>query len=192
MARKPVVVGFEGPTKERLAQAGCDFEMPDPRQSEVRGVRMTDGDLLGRLAKLGTISQAEQAAGEQFYADWYFGGLAASGVIDSGRVVVDGGRGFDMTARQMDALQRYHRAVQALGMMLSQVMTDVVLMGEPLQSYGRRRFGSVSPKLAVRDATTALKLALAQLVLHYTARGGMRSGMVDGARPRIMGRGEGA
>lgn len=83
-----------GPTPERLARAGKDVEPvntePDTNPNYKNTVRLLDGSILDTLASRGVITGDQYGAGSQFYSDWYYSGLANSGVIDPCRVVVDG------------------------------------------------------------------------------------------------------
>lgn len=157
-----------GPTPERLARAGEDVEVFTPDKSENwRTVRMLDGNVLDKLASRSVITGDQYAAGCRFYADWYRAGLAASGVIDPGRVIVDGGLRENFSDHKMEAAHRWNKAIRAIGKVHSLVLIDVVLHEKPLEEYGRKRYGSTSPKIAKRDATVALIDALTSLDYHY-------------------------
>lgn len=157
-----------GPTPERLRKAGKHVEVFSPGENvHHRAIRVMDGHILERLASRGTITGDQHCAGTQFYADWYYGGMANSGVIDPGRVIVDGGKGRHERDRQLAALTRYQRAVRAIGPIHSTVLTDVVLCEEPLESWGRRQRGYKAPKQAIQCAKDALIFALDALVIHY-------------------------
>ena len=151
-----------------LAKAGDDVEEFTADKSENwRAIRMLDGHVLEFLQSKRIINGDQFCAGAQFYSDWYNAGLAASGVIDPGRVIVDGGQVEHTTDRQLNSLHEWTRAVRAVGLIHSQVLTDILLTEEKLLSYGMRRFGIRSEKLAKHAATTALKLALEQLDYYY-------------------------
>lgn len=178
-----------GPTPERLRKAGRDVEVFAPDENiHHRAIRLMDGHVLARLASRGTITGDQHGAGQQFYLDWYHGRMSGSGVIDPARVVVDGGAGRQESDRQLSALTRYRRAVQAVGLIHSTVLADIVLIEEPLESWGRRHRGYRARKQAVEYATAALVLALDALVLHYYGPRRMRPcyGMAEGARPGIV------
>jgi hypothetical protein len=177
-----------GPTPERLAKAGEDVEAFTPDANlHHRAIRMLDGHILEQLASRDVISGDQYNAGTQFFADWYFSGLAASGVIDPGRVIVDGGETMRESDRKLSAMTRWKRAVQAVGMVHSNVLTAVVLLEESLTVYGRRRFHQKNEKLARLAATTALQGALEQLDCHYYGqrKTATRASHVDGYRPEI-------
>lgn len=178
-----------GPTAERLAKAGEDVEAFTPDTStNFRAIRMLDGHVLERLASRSVITGDQYQAGMRFYADWYFGGLAASGVIDPGRIIVDGGIQEQVSKRKMEAAHRWGHAVRAVGKVHSLVLIDVVLHETSLEAYGRRRYGSSSPKIAKRDATVALMDALESLDHHYYGMRNVktRASHVDGYRPIIV------
>jgi hypothetical protein len=177
-----------GPTPERLARAGEDVEVLTPDKSENwRTVRMLDGNVLDRLASRSVITGDQYAAGCRLYADWYKSGLAASGVIDPGRVIVDGGLRDHFSDHKMAAGHRFGQAIRAIGRVHSMVLIDVVLHEERLESYGRKRYGSTSAKIAKRDATVALIDALTSLDYHYYGlrETKTRVSRAEGYRPEI-------
>jgi len=180
---------YVGPTPERLRQAGGAVEDISPDKSlHHRAMRMLDNHTLEGLASRGRITGGQYQAGAQFYADWYDGGLAASGVIDPGRVVVDGGKRHEDSDRRLDALTRHKRAIQAVGIIHSHVLVSVVLLQESLESYGQRYCHQQAVKLAKVAATAVLVAALAELDNHYHGRrhGRIRTACADGYRPTIQ------
>ena len=178
-----------GPTPERLAMAGDAVKVFTPEENENwRAIRLLDNHILEQLQSRGVISGDQYAAGAQFYGDWFLSGLANSGVIDPGRVVVDGGKMDHLNDVKLSALTRWQKAVQAVGLIHSRVLTDVLLSEERLEAYGLRRFGQKNPKLARLAAQTALKLALEQLDYHYHGqrKTPMRSAHAPDYRPTIV------
>jgi hypothetical protein len=168
--------------------AGDQVETFTPSENENwRAIRLLDTHVLEYLQSRSIITGDQYCAGVEFYSDWYKAGLAASGVIDPGRVIVDGGSSDTMTEIKLDALHRWQRAVQALGLIHSQVLTDILLTEEPLVQWGRRRAGQNSPKLAKLAALTALRLSLEALDLHYHGRRRTpaRSSHAEDYRPSI-------
>lgn len=177
-----------GPTPERLAKAGEDVDEITPDRSEnLRVVRMLDGNVLDRLLTRGVINGDQYSAGVKFYQDWYKSGLAASGVVDPGRVIVDGGLREHFSDHKMEAAGRLSQAILGIGRVHSLVLIDVLLLEKSLEEYGRRRYGSTSPKIAKRDATVALIDALTSLDYHYygVRQAKTRSSHVEGYRPEI-------
>lgn len=176
----------DGPTPERLAMADGQTE-PFISDSGRRTVRMLDRSVLDMLNNRGSISGDQYVAGSQFYEDWYTAGLAASGVIDPAREVVDGGLLQTQTDHQLDALFAWKRAMQAVGIIHSHSLVSLVLLEESLLSYGRRVFNRTQEKQATVAAITALQLALSALDLHYHGqrRLGTRASHSDGYRPNI-------
>lgn len=178
-----------GPTPERLRMAGENVEAFSPDESlHHRAIRMLDGHILHQLASRSVISGDQFNAGTQFFSDWYYSGLAASGVIDPGRVIVDGGDAMRESDRKLAAMTRWKRAVQAVGQIHCTVLTAVVLREEDLAAYGRRRYGQKSAKLARLQATASLIDALTSLDHHYYGqrRTGQRTSHADGYRPGIV------
>lgn len=158
-----------GPTPERLAKAGDDVD-EFVTDSGRRTMRLMDGSVLDQLEKAGVLTGDQYNAGCAIYSDWYFSGLAFSGVIDPGKEVVDGGNKDPTNEKQMASLTRYARAIQHLGMVHSHVVTNVVLLEVTREEYGFRRWGQRSPKLARLATNTALIGALEELDRFYYGR----------------------
>ena len=178
-----------GPTPERLAKAGHNVEAFTAADNvNHAAIRMLDGHVLERLASRSVITGDQYHAGMQFYADWYHSGLAASGVIDPAREVVDGRPGSKESDRKLDAMTRWKRAVQAVGLIHCQVLTSVVLNEEDLAVYGMRRYRQQAKKLARLAATVALQNALAELDNHYYGqrRNRQRAAHAEDYRPGIV------
>jgi hypothetical protein len=112
-----------GPTRERLAKALEDqIEIVTPDESEHwRAIRMLDGHVLEYLRSRECINQGQYSAGYRFYRDWYDAGLAASGVIDPGRVIVDNGNAGNAGEHRLAALTSWQRAVRAVGLIHSAI-----------------------------------------------------------------------
>lgn len=178
-----------GPTPQRLAKAGDQVEAFSAGENvHHQAIRMLDGHILERLASRNVITGDQYNAGTRFYGDWYFSGLAASGVIDPGRVVVDGGETMTESDRKLAAMTSYKRAVQALGLVHSTVITDLVLLEVRVEDWGRRWFGQKAQKLARAQAHAALQLALTELDHHYYGQRQRRDrrSHADDYRPSIM------
>jgi len=160
-----------GPTPERLRMAGDSVEAFAPEENtNWRAVRLLDGHVLESLRSRRAISGDEYNAGMRFFGDWFLSGLANSGVIDPGRVIVDGVKMDHMNDIKLSALTRHHRAIQALGLIVSHVLTCVLLTEESLETYGRRVCGYKNPKQAKLAATERLKQSLAALDFYYYGR----------------------
>lgn len=161
----------EGPTPQREAVAGEmseDFITDSGRKTR----RMLDGggQVLEMLNARGSITGDQYVAGWTFYEDWYKAGLAASGVIDPGREVVDGGTHKPVSDIQLDALWNWKRAVQAVGKVHSHVLIAMVICDEKAVDYGRRMHKKTQPKDASNSAVTSLRNALQELDYHYHGR----------------------
>lgn len=177
-----------GPTIERLRHARGEAErLTSAETVHHQAWRMLDGHILAQLAAKDVLQGDEFQAGQMFYSDWYHSGLAASGVIDPSKEVVDGGKAFGATDRQLAAMQRWVKAVQAVGLIHCQVLSAVVLEEQSLEAYGARRYRQKARKLARLSAQNALVDALEALSVHYGMRRvrHMRCGHVDGYRPVI-------
>lgn len=178
-----------GPTPERLAKAGEAVEVYTPDKSENwRAIRLSDESPLEYLQSRGSLSGDQYAAGLRYYGDWYRSGLANSGVIDPGRVIVDGGQVEHWSDRKLDAMTRYNRAMKAVGPIFGMVLADLLLKGERLEEYGRRKCGQNNFKLARLAATSNFKLALDALDFHYYGRRDTRTRTAHAAdyRPDII------
>lgn len=181
----------QGPTKERLRMAGDHVETFTPSENENwKAIRLLDNHVLEFLQSRGIVTGDQYSAGVQFYSDWYVAGLANSGVIDPGRVIVDGGQIDHLSEVKMAALTRWQRAVQSVGLIHSQVLTDILLSEERLEDWGRRRCGQQSSKLAKLAAQTAIRLSLEALDLHYHGHRNTpnRAAHAEDYRPSILGK----
>jgi hypothetical protein len=180
-----------GPTPERLAKAGDAVEVYTPDQSENwRAIRLSDESPLEYLQGRGVITGDQYSAGMRYYGDWYMAGLANSGVMDPGRVIVDGGQVEHWSDRKLDAMTRYNRALKALGPALGPVLSDLLTNAKPekLEDYGRRKCGQRNFKLARLAAINRMQLALDALDYHYHGERQRRAHVshVDDYRPTIL------
>lgn len=155
------------------------------RNIPITTYRMLDGSILDFLVKRSQITGDEYHAGARFYNDWYHSGLAASGVIDPSKDIVDNSVAVNETDRKLAAMHRYHKAIKAMCTAHGMVMQCCVLAEESLESYGRRIYRQNSPKPARLAATTALKDALFALDEHYNGKREHRMGSAhtEGYRP---------
>lgn len=165
-----------------------DATEPFVTDSGRRTVRLMDGSVLDQLEKAKVISGDQYNAGCQIYSDWYFSGLAFSGVIDPGKEVVDGGNKDPTNERQMASLTRYAHAIRRIGLVHSHVVTNVILLEVGREEYALRRWGHRSPKLARLATNTALIGALQELEVFYYGRRetGTRMAAAEDYRPTIL------
>lgn len=179
-----------GPTRERLRMAAEDeIEIVSAIENEHwQAVRLLDNHPLEYLRRRECITGDQYSAGQQFYSDWYFGGLAASGVIDPGRVIVDGGQIEPAGDRRLFALSRWQKAVRQVGKVHSTTLIDLILTEQKLHAWGARRFNQANRERARQAAITALVLALEQLDVHYhgNKRNQMRAAHAEDYRPNII------
>lgn len=178
-------------TPERLRRAGDAFEdvlVTDESGRQFLRRKFMDGHILSRLQSRDDIDGYQYAAGEQFYADWYASGLAASGVVDPAKEPVDGSPPQNISEFVMAARQRYHKAVKAMNWLHLHILNQVLLNEETLESYGDRmmwRFYKPG-KNRTRAALNRFRDALTMLDHHYTGKVRsltIRSQMSDDARP---------
>lgn len=185
-----------GPTPERLKKAGDAVEVSSADESEHwRAVRLTDDKPLEYLQSRDLITSDQYQAGSMFYRDWYMGLGSSDKATDPSRIVVDGG-GYDpIEDRRLFCLHRWKRAVQAVGLVHSTVLTDVVLHGIALHEWGTKFFGQKNRERARQAGITATILALEALVIHYYGprKGGIRTVHVaQDYRPDILAEVEGS
>lgn len=175
------------PTKERLRKAGDEIEdfITDTGK---RTHRLLDGSVLDNLASRKVITGDQYTAGVQLYQDWYLAGFASSGVIDPSKAVVDGGIPAGANDRVLDAAGRFAKALIAVGKVHSHPLIDIILLEQPLNEYGQKRFGIKDEKDARLKAITALQLALEQLDFHYYGQRKTKGGHSHAAdyRPQIQ------
>lgn len=163
----------DGPTPERKRKAGGAHAAHITDEGRTT-VRFTDGDIVEYMQTRGMINGDMYDCGKRFYRDWYESGLAASGVVDPGKVIVDGGNPEPGIIRRMEFAQRWAVACKAVGDVLCRPLTDMVLLDEPPTVYAMKHLGRNDPKDARLAAYTVLTLALDALVLHYLGPRHMR------------------
>ncbi len=163
----------EMPTRERFRKAGEAFASHKTDEGRTT-VRFTDGDIVEYMQTRGMINGDMYDCGKRFFADWYKSGLAASGVVDPGRVIVDGGNPEPGIVRRMEFAQSWAVACKAIGPVLCHPLTDMVLLDTPATAYALRHLGHKDPKDARVAAYAMLRLALDALVLHYLGPRHMR------------------
>lgn len=173
----------EMPTPERLRKAG-DAVSPHKTDEGRTAVRFTDGDILEHMQSRGMISGDQYECGKRYYSHWEKSGLAASGVVDPGRIIVDGGNPEPTILRQMEFAQEWARAGMAIGFVHCHPLTEMVLLETPATVYAMRHMGMRDPKDARLAAYTLLKAALDALVLHYMGPRHMRASYHRGDRPQ--------
>lgn len=156
----------EVPTPERLHRAGD--HVTTHKTSEGRtAIRFTDSDILEHMESRGMIDADQYACGKRWAGDWYQAGLAASGVVDPGRVIVDGGNPEPGIIQRMEHAHHWAKACKAIGPVHCHPLTDMVLLEMPATVYAMRHLGHRDPKDARLAAYTLLRSSLDALVLHY-------------------------
>lgn len=184
----------EDATPQRFKKAGTEWERKvievgegDDKVSSLT-YRMLDGSVLDNLASRKVITGDQYTAGVQLYQDWYLAGFASSGVIDPSKDVVDGGVIAGANDRVLDAAGRFAKALLAVGKVHSHPLINIILIEQPLNEYGLRRFAIKDEKDARLKAITALQLALEQLDYHYYGQRKTKGGSshMDDYRPVIQ------
>lgn len=133
------------PTPERLAKAGDDFEEVVTSIIDANGnvdekltLRLLDGSVLDRLLSRKSITTDQYIAGARFFLDYDKAQFSKSGVVDPTREHVDGGRSDLMSDQVLDAARRYRLAVQAVGLIHSTALIEIILLEHSLVDYGRK------------------------------------------------------
>ncbi|MEQ1524633.1 MAG: hypothetical protein ABL936_25510 [Aestuariivirga sp.] len=173
----------EMPTPERTAKAGEAVTSHKTEEGRT-ALRFTDGDILEHMQSRGMIDGDQYGCGKRYYRDWFKSGLAASGVVDPGRIIVDGGNPEPAIIRQMEFAQEWAKASRAVGKVLCHPLTDMVLLDEPATAYAMRHLGMKDPKDARLSAYTMLKMALDALVMYYMGPRRMRASYHRGDHPQ--------
>jgi hypothetical protein len=180
------------PTPERLAKAGeavSEFEVEDEdgKKTGRRVLRLSDSDILNHLASRKVIDTFQHASGERYYKDWYDAGLAASGVVDPSRDIVDTSNTDPMVLHRMEALQTWSKTTIAIGPVHAHPLASMLLFDMPATVYAMRYLRQRNYKTARLVAYTALGLALDALVLYYLGptKTRTRYHRDKGARPTI-------
>lgn len=142
-------------------------------------------DRIGGLARVRGLSEAQIEAATRYRQMWEGAQLGAGGAIDYGRVRVDtSGPGAEGgLAGSMDAMEGYRRAVQALGIIGSALLDQVVCQEMSLREAARRRgCEGGRGQIALTDEVRAV---LDRLAEHLRLVGtGVRSPLrFDGTRP---------
>jgi hypothetical protein len=154
------------PTPERVAMAGDAISSHKTAEGRT-AFRFTDGDILEHMQARGMIDGDQYSAGKQFTTDWHQSGLAASGVVDPGRVIVDGGNPEPALIHRLECAQKWATACRAIGVVHCHPLTDMVLLDTPATVYAMRCLGQRDAKKARLAAYTVLRIALDALVIHY-------------------------
>lgn len=181
-----------GPTPERLAKAGDQFETFWPDENvNWKAIRLLDGNVLDAMSSRKAINGDQYNAGLQLCLDHYIANSGTSLVIDPSRDIVDNSRGDSITDRRIDAQRRYDEAIKGVGDRHGDYLNRILIFGESLESVGFSEHRTTSPKLAKNAATASLRDALTALAMFYynestKRRARMRSSHAADYKPGIM------
>lgn len=164
-----------GPTPERMARAIGEDGKPMITEIELgsdnvnwKAHRLNDAPL-GRLrfCERPKISADQFAAGEAYYAVVYYAGMMTSGVVDPGRVVVDGGRYKHTPDRLIAAKAKYEKIIKRMDYPIQHIVDAIVVQEIKLAEYAER-FRSF-PERRVRQAVALdrLQRGLDWLASHF-------------------------
>jgi len=144
--------------RHRLEKAGDAWARENvDREGRKSGetIRTYDGDVLGLLLKKGSITHLEHAAGEWLYRHWYEGGLAASGIVDLTKPLVDTSTYEPVAVHQLEHRQQYALALDAIGPRHAHAITAIVIGNMAIMDYAAR-FGRYSGRNSASAATVTL------------------------------------
>lgn len=188
-----------GPTPERLARAIGEDGKPMISEIELgsdninwRAYRLNDAPL-GRLrmAAKPKITGDQFNAGELYFGVVYYAGMMASGVVDPGRVIVDGGQYKDIPDRLIAAKARYEHIIKRMPHELHHITDAVVVQEIPLAEYAERFNRIKERRIRQAVALDRLTMGLDWLVRHFDIGSkAVRSRSYVGERPIIMPSGE--
>jgi len=152
--------GVEGPTVQRMAQAGEDFSIGGDERS---GRRYVMRDIpLDRALRRGILSGAEHSALQKYRHHWYHAGQAPTiGSIDLNRIFSgEPGSiaGMPKTESQVFHRQRWREAQNELGERLSVIADHLACREETLEQCGSR-LGWRSKPQAIAGASVLLQEA---------------------------------
>lgn len=149
--------------------------------------------LIGGLARLTKLSEAQIAAATRFRSLWDGAQIGAARGIDYGRVRVDGGGAGDAgSVVSIDAFEGYRDAVQALGMIDSRLVELVVCHDMSIHAVARLTEGDAGRGVR-RRIEQRLRVAVLRLAVHFGIAGvvaGSRQVRGDGERPSVVEYGE--
>jgi len=148
------------PTRERIRQAGMDFERGDTGQ-----ITMRDSPLERALAR-DVVTQEQYSAGQKYRHHWYHAGLADPlRSLDLDRLFkpdLAAYSGMAKTESQLFHRQRYREAVQAVGKIGAHVLEWAVCREVPFEQVGYS-LGWTSRAQAHAAAAERTKMALDEL-----------------------------
>ncbi len=154
---------YDGPPKAQLN----DLERPTDRGWYLKhdGLPWYRVPTLERMRRKGTITEAQQAAGEWFAQDFNIAGLDPLHAPDPARIP---GQGWnqEVTDRVLRASNRNHKAMRALGTSLSPAGScawHVLGLGDTLKRWAKEHDHGVGE----RQASGVLVAALGMLEAHY-------------------------
>jgi hypothetical protein len=183
------------PTKERLAKVetrDTNGKVIDPGTedfvSDSGKLTRRIQDTLDLLLSRSVITSDHWNAGRRLRADWEQARIDSIGVIDTTREAVDGGKFETMPDKQLDAMDRYDRAINGVGGEHKDALLYMVIHEEKTADYGFRTYGYKDRNQASVAGITRLKSALTDLDFYYYGRRSATTGAAHalGYRPTIQ------
>lgn len=156
--RAPYRPDPNAPTPERKAKG--DLEAWKPGQ-----IRRANSTQLDWLFKHRHITQMQHEAGNKLFDEWFKSGLHTNRAQVL-RERVDGTPDPERSIIHLDHKSAFGRALQAVGLDLSEIVTHVAIHDRP-PSECRSRRGYTAPRAKQVEALTLLRLALDRLAEHY-------------------------
>ena len=127
--------------------------------AEAKPRRVAKQTQLEMLYGRDAITLAQRNAGERLHKDYYLSGAQQRVTATMEPSLGNGGQA--TTERQVEAEERYRKAMQAVGMHLSPIVVAVCLLDEPAGDWAQNK-GLPRP-----DGPARLRLALDLLREHY-------------------------
>lgn len=153
---------FVEPTPERYQHGDVIIpvatDIPGVRAPRIETQTVIDRYRMATKKRKPLITRRQHEAAVRLYADWYNSGSAPRVVASYEHQIPGAG---DQSDRQIRARDRYERAIQAVGIRLSGVLTHVCLHDLSVSSWARQK------GYAPQAGMAALHLALDTLADHY-------------------------
>lgn len=125
------------------------------------------------------IDQMQYDAGLRLQKDFYLAGMTASGAIDPTKPKVDSSASPSVAEAKIDAGTRLRLALEAVGIIHSNVLVSIVLHDETLDEYAARKGRYKDRAMARASVLTSLENALDQLDVFYCKSDGRSNRKFD-------------
>lgn len=166
----PKSLGPNDATDERMGKAENDNDL-----SVVNGARRINNWPFERMKarkqidRDAGINELLFAAGLRYFQDWHFAGMSEIAVFDPAKPMVDGGRqpGGAIPERQLERMQAFSEACEALGHRYRQVVDPIVIEEKTVADIRHSLTGHRDRTAATAVAIERLNTGLRRLAVHY-------------------------